>query len=384
MSKLLFNIHDMTLVLVIAACLMHALTLYAQEKMQQYHVFLCLFLTSVAIITFDTLIYWSDEIRHQLSPLGPHIFFIFKFSLFTQAPLIYFFTKSLIYSDFTFRKSDYYHFLPALLYILSIPAIYYTMGVPDITANLSDYSLLYDNVLFRLFLWGSKISFVVYGLLAFLLLKTHKDRIKDIKSNTKGIDGKWLQLLVIGFLLLWLWGTFTQLLTQINLQAHALALSHNYYKFILINVLVFLSLSRSQNLHKQGRVTEEAPIPPAQSFTEEQVERVNQAMRERKVYLDPDLSLEQLSEITSLPQRLLSAIVNRRFKKNFFEFVNFYRVEHAKTLLADTQKKITMLEVMAESGFNSKSAFNRFFKKFTGMTPTQFKSNPTQDPVTSP
>lgn len=374
MSKLLFNIHDMTLILVIAACLLHVFTLYSQAKKQQYQAFLCLFLTSVAIATFDTLIYWSDEIKLQLSPLSPHIFFIFKFSLFIQAPLLYFFTKSLIYSDFKFKKSDYYHFLPAVLYMVCIPIIYATMGPENLQQSISNYLTLYNNNIFRLFLWGSKISFVAYGFLAFWILKTHKDRLKNIKSNTEGIDGQWLQLLVIGFLLLWLWGTITQLLTQINLQAHFLALSQNYFRFFIVNVLVFLSVSRSHDMHSQSVTEKETALSSAQTYTEEQVERVNDAMKNRKVYLDPDLSLEQLSEITSLPQRLLSSIVNRQFEKNFFEFVNYYRVEHAKSLLNDKNKKISMLDVMAESGFNSKSAFNRFFKKFTGMTPTQYKS----------
>ncbi len=373
MSKLLFNINDMTLILVIAACLLHVFTLYSQAKRYQFQAFLCLFLTSVAIATFDTLIYWSDEIKRQFEAVSPHIFFIFKFSLFVQAPLLYFFTKSLIYSDFKFQKQDYYHFIPAILFLAAIPLIYITMGQTKLLEGIYNYSILYENPIFRFFLWGSKLSYVAYGFLSFWILKTHKDRLEDIKSNTEGIDGQWLQLLVIGFLLIWLWGTITQILTQMDVQAHSLALTQNYFRFFLVNILVFLSISRSHDIHRQS-VTQETNLSNVQAYTEEQVERVNDAMLNRRVYLDPDLSLEQLSETTSLPQRLLSSIINRQFEKNFFEYVNYYRVEHAKSLLGEKDKKISMLDVMAESGFNSKSAFNRFFKKFTGMTPTQYKS----------
>ena len=94
-----------------------------------------------------------------------------------------------------------------------------------------------------------------------------------------------------------------------------------------------------------------------------------------EVVLLLDLTLEELSKITSIPQRTLSAIINRHHHKNFFEYINEHRVERAAELLLDKTLNLSVLDIMEEAGFNSKSAFNRFFKKSKGMTPTQFKSN---------
>jgi AraC-like DNA-binding protein len=67
-------------------------------------------------------------------------------------------------------------------------------------------------------------------------------------------------------------------------------------------------------------------------------------------------------------------VINDLTGKNFFEFINHYRIEEAKRMLTNPKdKKITVLEVMYQSGFNSKSSFNTLFKKQTGLTPVEFK-----------
>jgi AraC-like DNA-binding protein len=71
---------------------------------------------------------------------------------------------------------------------------------------------------------------------------------------------------------------------------------------------------------------------------------------------------------------LLSNIINRHFACNFFEFINSYRVEEAKAMLADaTLANKSMLDIMLDVGFNSKATFNTLFKKKTGMTPSEYR-----------
>jgi AraC-like DNA-binding protein len=99
-------------------------------------------------------------------------------------------------------------------------------------------------------------------------------------------------------------------------------------------------------------------------------------MLEKKPFLAHILTLDQLARQLEMPPRALSNTINRHFKQNFFEFVNHYRVEEAKTLLADPEQKTkTMIEVMADSGFNSKATFNTFFKKLVGATPSQYRAD---------
>jgi AraC-like DNA-binding protein len=104
--------------------------------------------------------------------------------------------------------------------------------------------------------------------------------------------------------------------------------------------------------------------------------RLEGHMRGQRPWLEPDLTLEQLAGQLQMRPKLLSQAINEGLGQNFFEFVNTYRIEEAKRLLTDpADKKITVLEVLYEVGFNSKSSFNTVFKKQTGLTPSEFKKN---------
>jgi AraC-like DNA-binding protein len=93
-----------------------------------------------------------------------------------------------------------------------------------------------------------------------------------------------------------------------------------------------------------------------------------------KPYLDPDLSLDQLATQLQIKPRVLSQIINETLKKNFFDFVNYYRIEEAKHIFDHPEDpKITVLEVLYQVGFNSKSSFNTIFKKETGLTPSAYR-----------
>jgi AraC-like DNA-binding protein len=86
------------------------------------------------------------------------------------------------------------------------------------------------------------------------------------------------------------------------------------------------------------------------------------------------LNIEQFAKNIGISARDVSYTINKVFGKNFFEFINFYRIEAAKRLLENAdQTQMTVLEVLMTSGFNSKSSFQRFFKRFTGMSPTEYR-----------
>ena len=107
---------------------------------------------------------------------------------------------------------------------------------------------------------------------------------------------------------------------------------------------------------------------------QEYVQQLTNYMKTQKPHLTPSLSIEELSEKLSIPSWHLSQVINEYFNQNFFNFINSYRVEEAKHRLKDpTSNSKTILEVVYEVGFNSKSTFNDVFKRTTGMTPSEFK-----------
>jgi len=97
-------------------------------------------------------------------------------------------------------------------------------------------------------------------------------------------------------------------------------------------------------------------------------------METRKPYLDPSLCLNDLAKKISIPPHHLSQVLNTCLNQNFFDFINSYRIKESRRLLSEQRSdKKTILEILYETGFNSKSVFNTAFKKHTGTTPTQFR-----------
>ncbi|UKB81285.1 helix-turn-helix domain-containing protein [Chryseobacterium sp. MEBOG07] len=99
-------------------------------------------------------------------------------------------------------------------------------------------------------------------------------------------------------------------------------------------------------------------------------------MIKNEPYLDSSLTIQDLAEQLNMPVKDLSALINLYMNKHFFDFINEYRIEKAKEILKNPlQKELTILEILYEVGFNSKSSFSTSFKKYTGTTPTDFRKN---------
>ncbi|RMG75809.1 MAG: AraC family transcriptional regulator, partial [Bacteroidetes bacterium] len=115
------------------------------------------------------------------------------------------------------------------------------------------------------------------------------------------------------------------------------------------------------------RVTDSSPDPKELAA---QKARLLAEVEERHAYLDPQLSLRSLAEAIDIHPNKLSFLINDQFGQNFNEFINQYRLTHFKTLALDPENRhLTLLGLAFESGFNSKTVFNTFFKKQEGMTP---------------
>jgi AraC-like DNA-binding protein len=97
-------------------------------------------------------------------------------------------------------------------------------------------------------------------------------------------------------------------------------------------------------------------------------------MREKEPYVDVNLTLNQMAEMLSISSHNLSEILNVHLHQNFYDFINGYRVERVKAdLLNPLKGTLKILAIAYDAGFNSKSSFNNIFKKFTGMTPSEYR-----------
>ncbi len=149
--------------------------------------------------------------------------------------------------------------------------------------------------------------------------------------------------------------------------------------FPFLVVLVVLSVTgtvllinrqRRQRRHRDKYKT----IPIDSKRIEDVIARLLHLMDEERLFLDPDLTLNKLSLRLRIHYNHLSRIINERFGLSYNDFINKYRIEEArKKLTASGEKESTILDIAYSTGFYSKSVFNAAFKKFTGMTPTEYR-----------
>ena len=104
-------------------------------------------------------------------------------------------------------------------------------------------------------------------------------------------------------------------------------------------------------------------------------DKITQYMNTAKPYLDADLTLPGLAIMLQIPPHHLSRVINEKFGINFFDFINQYRIEEVKSKIVNPEfDNLTLLGIAFDCGFNTKSAFNRVFKKMTGLTPSEYKN----------
>ncbi len=102
-------------------------------------------------------------------------------------------------------------------------------------------------------------------------------------------------------------------------------------------------------------------------------ERLLQYMKEKKPYLDKKLSLKQLSLKLDISPNQLSQVINENLQKNFFDFVNTYRIDEMTTLMKiPSNQKFTILALAYQAGFNSKTTLYSAFKKMKGQSPRAY------------
>jgi ligand-binding sensor domain-containing protein/AraC-like DNA-binding protein len=149
--------------------------------------------------------------------------------------------------------------------------------------------------------------------------------------------------------------------------------------FIFIGISLLFSTALvyiNHNRKKQKRLDKYKTSRLDRTKMEEIVSELDDLMTREKLFLDPDLTLGDLAKRLKIHYNYISRIINEHFGLSYNDFINKYRVEEVKTRFSDPDyMNKTVLEIMYETGFYSKSVFNTAFKKFTGVTPSEYRKN---------
>ncbi len=379
MSTVLFNTLDLALLFTIYQCVLFAFFLLLLKKgKKQSNILLALFLLSYAAIPLDTLINFGEAFRQFAINFSPNIFYVFGSAYWLESVLLLFYVRSLIYKDFSLKKKDLLYLLPFVLYLFYEADNWYLLDTNTKLAILNGYHIDEEPFYTRFINLFRECFRTFCGILCLLELRLYQKKIKESFADIEEVDLTWLKVLIIGFLIIRVQailvtlGYMTSIDLNVSIAYEVLGQASNFMLMFLISFLIFFSLRVSKLFN--GIESSTIQVQDKQAIDPSQVTVLTNYMKANKPYLNQLLTLDNLASQINMPARQLSQVINRHFDKNFFEFINSYRIEESKALLAQKEnEKVTMLEIMAQAGFNSKATFNTFFKKAVGMTPTQYR-----------
>ncbi|PID58410.1 MAG: hypothetical protein CR986_07845 [Ignavibacteriae bacterium] len=327
-----------------------------------------------------TMIFFSIDLVGEITVRTGFIKNIFWMIIFVTSlpflygPLIYLHIHFLTTARKKFRLKDMLHFIPFF-----VSFIYYVFLVFTTTFEYKIALIQFtEKPPLIVFLLGNLIPVVGIFYLVLTIKATNKfnKNIRDKYSNIEKIDLHLLNYLAYGNLIVWL----------VVIVGYVLNVIFNTWNYA--NILIYLTLSiflyfLSFRAYKQPEIQK----TDAQDFSykksgltnekaDEYLEKIINKMETDKLFLNPKLSLTELSQNTGISTHNISEIINTKLGQNFYDFVNKYRVEEVKRLIRnDKSINYNLLAHAFEAGFASKSAFNSSFKKFTGTTPSKFRDS---------
>ena len=365
------NIHDLVLLLTSLECfVLAALLKILPSKRPQPRSILAGFFILVAVVLTSTVIVWNGDLKQADINHTPIMVAILAFCLLLQGPVLFFYLRSLSKKVDMLRWRHLVHLIPAALAALiiiffNINSTDWQPATPVIGVEKMAISLVWAMVKLIPFIYVSASIWAEYKL---------RENLKHLYSDISQSELKLADVVLLGFCVHWLWSLLAWLLEGFVKPSISdqLGILDNYLTVILVNGLFVFGLINTRQLLNPVVIAPVKPVPEAKLAPK--IAAIEKGIHEQKLFLENNINLERFSEQIGLRPRDTSAVLKAHYQSNFFEFINGYRVEEAKRLLVLPEyKDETILELIYKSGFNSPSAFHRFFKRIVGLTPTEFR-----------
>jgi AraC-like DNA-binding protein len=294
-----------------------------------------------------------------------------------------------------FRKIDWLHFLPFIIYVIA--ETIWSAGKESISTYTlftinQNVSILVRNIL--------PVIALVYLIKSYIVLVKHKSNLKLISSSINQISLDWLiQFLFILLITIIIW------INDALFGLPYLTQATNFVYAASVFFLAYFSIKqkaifafKEKDIKEISEVLEYGDYKAEEKANADEVEvrsdsvavkekpkrlsaeqaanlsaQLSSLMEHDKLFLDNDLNLPAVAEKLGISIHEASFLINETAKDNFYNFINKYRVEEAKRLLASAKmEQLNILGIAFASGFNSKTTFNTTFKKIVGISPSQY------------
>jgi len=339
----------------------------------------------LSLVSMQLLFYYNSA---SADPLFTGVAGIIAFSIpLLSAPVLFQYIRSISSGKKPEKLTVGIYLLPWVMYLaitITISLLYpsgilVNAGYPHFTKDITALAICF-------FTYPLALLPGVYAILGLVVLLRYQKSLPDKYSYTEQINLNWLKWLVVSILVLFV---FLFMFIRFGIQIQLVSYDTLFlYVGAVLSIYVFLIgyLGMRQNtLLLAGEKEHSVEIDVNQSVpyqktglsassVDEMYVRLLDHMQKERPYLRDDLSLAMLAQEMELNTNQLSQVINQKSQRNFFSFVNSYRVEAVKSKLVDGSfSHLSILGMAYDCGFRSKSAFNRIFREHTGMSPVEFQ-----------
>ena len=303
-------------------------------------------------------------------------FTILSSSFFLFNPAFYLYSRSLTDEKFSLKLTQLLHLVPYVFFEIAIH--YYKMSF-DINVFLNNDRVLWVRLLFSM---SFIASLMIYNIISIIAVHKHRMNLKNEFSNINENQRlSWLLFIVVIYSVYVIVATIVGVIGFAN-NNFEISIIYNHVATLVLTVILGFYGIRQDEIYKNRRniteIIEDSRYQNSTISTLRKDEIKNLILiffKENHPYLNSELSMQSLSEDLNIPKHQLTEVLNVLIGKNFFQFVNEYRVNAVKAKLSNPiNDKFSLEAIGYDCGFSSKSSFFSVFKNIVGLTPLQFKS----------
>ncbi|AJW64971.1 DNA-binding transcriptional regulator MelR [Elizabethkingia miricola] len=340
----------------------------AKKQTADYLLAVWFFIIAIHLVFF--ILFYSDQFSNF-----PHLLGIDIPIPLIHGPMLYLYILCL-----TGRQPNKYkwllHFAPTILTYIYL--INFFMLPPQEKIHVYEYGSTAYRFFRKIIMVIIILSGILYVILSIKAVRQYKSQISDLYSNTEKINLNWSYYLITGIALIWIAVIIkneTLIFTLVSLFIIVTA----YFGISRVGILEFVSKQSDTSEEKQAEQNDDIiAVKYQKNFAGENTiqdtyKKLTYHMEYEKLYKDPELNLNQVAVLLDVHPNILSQTINSVENKNFYDYINQHRIEEFKRIVVlPENQKFTILSLAFESGFNSKTSFNRNFKKYMDCSPREY------------
>jgi len=302
--------------------------------------------------------------------------------LFLHGPALWFYIKSLSDPGFRFKPLYLLHFIPFIFFSVFQYFNFISLPVPEKILFLEN-DLFKELISYKITVLAIGVSTISYNSWALSLIRRIRDKLMQQYSKIEDIDLGWLNALTIAALIsysvnvalftldmIFHFAPYKYLMFLTNIFATVYVLFLGYFGIRQGNIFInSVGVTRKSDGKPASNESPSSDITTDDAFARTLIRN----MEEKQPYLDPEITISRLSELLNVKIEFLSEVLNTRLNQNFFDFINKYRIEEFKIQsILKANNHLSIMGIAYNCGFNSKASFYRAFKKFEGISPTDY------------